>query len=57
MAHDCLGNTHLSVDDDFILTIHASVDIPKNSTIFFNYSNVLQVYIYDSSYSILSSFR
>ncbi|XP_018566140.1 uncharacterized protein LOC108907098 isoform X2 [Anoplophora glabripennis] len=42
MAHDCVGNTHLSVDDDFVLTIHASVDIPEDSPIFFNYTNVLQ---------------
>ncbi|KAJ8982545.1 hypothetical protein NQ317_005547 [Molorchus minor] len=42
MAHDCIGNTHLSVDDDFVLTIHASVDIPEKTPIFFNYSNVLQ---------------
>ncbi|KAJ8928049.1 hypothetical protein NQ314_019419 [Rhamnusium bicolor] len=43
MAHDCVGNAHLSVDDDFVLTIHASVDISENSLIFFNYANVLQL--------------
>ncbi|KAJ8923433.1 hypothetical protein NQ315_001992 [Exocentrus adspersus] len=42
MAHDCVGNTHLSVDDDFLLRIHASVDIPEGTPIFFNYCNVLQ---------------
>lgn len=43
MAHDCVGNTFLSVDDDFILTVKASVDIPENSPIYFNYSNALSV--------------
>ncbi|VEN35142.1 unnamed protein product [Callosobruchus maculatus] len=42
MAHDCNGNTFLSVDDDFVLTVKASVDIPENSPIYFNYANVLQ---------------
>ncbi|KAG5880303.1 hypothetical protein JTB14_003703 [Gonioctena quinquepunctata] len=41
MAHDCLGNTLLSVDDDFVLRVKASVDIPKNSAILFNYANSL----------------
>nr|CAI5827592.1 unnamed protein product [Callosobruchus analis] len=42
MAHDCNGNTFLSVDDDFVLTVKASIDIPENSPIFFNYANSLQ---------------
>nr|XP_023026359.1 protein msta-like [Leptinotarsa decemlineata] len=42
MAHDCMGNTHLSVDDDFVLRVKASVDIPKNSPVLFNYANALQ---------------
>lgn len=43
MAHDCVGNTFLSVDDDFTLRIKASVDILENSPIFFNYVNALSV--------------
>lgn len=54
MAHDCVGNTHLSVDDDFVLTIHASVDIPQNSPIFFNYTNVLQVSHSQSYFTIIA---
>lgn len=45
MAHDCIGNTHLSVDDDFVLTVKASIDIPENSPIYFNYANALSVSI------------
>ncbi|XP_044759649.1 SET domain-containing protein SmydA-8-like isoform X2 [Coccinella septempunctata] len=41
MAHDCLSNTHLAVDNDFVLYIHASVDIEISTPIFFNYANVL----------------
>lgn len=43
MAHDCIGNTHLAVDDNFTLVIHASRTISKGETIFFNYSNALLV--------------
>lgn len=42
MTHDCLSNTHLSVDSSFVMTVHASVDIPKGEIIYFNYANVLQ---------------
>ncbi|CAH1116303.1 unnamed protein product [Phaedon cochleariae] len=41
MAHDCTGNTLLSVDDDFVLTIKASIDIQKDGPILFSYANVL----------------
>lgn len=43
MAHDCVGNTHLAADDEFNLIIHASVDIAKNTPIYFNYTNALNV--------------
>lgn len=43
MTHDCIGNTHLAVDDTFKLCVHASRDIKKGETIFFNYSNALMV--------------
>lgn len=43
MTHDCVGNTHLAVDDAFKLSVHASRNIKKGDTIFFNYSNALMV--------------
>ncbi|KAJ9577911.1 hypothetical protein L9F63_025224 [Diploptera punctata] len=42
MAHDCLANTHLAVDDSFQMTIHASVLIPRSQAIYFNYTNTMQ---------------
>lgn len=42
MAHDCLGNTHLAVDDHYNLIIHSCIPIPKGSPIYFNYTNALQ---------------
>ncbi|XP_012234310.1 uncharacterized protein [Linepithema humile] len=41
MAHDCRGNTHLSVDDNFQLTIYASVTIKEDEPILFNYTSSL----------------
>lgn len=43
MAHDCVGNTHLAVDDDFCMFVHASTPIAEGDTIFFNYTNALLV--------------
>lgn len=43
MAHDCIGNTHLAVDDNFNLIVHSSVPVSKGDPILFNYSNALQV--------------
>lgn len=43
MAHDCRGNTHLTVDDDFRLTVYASVAIQENEPILFNYTSSLLV--------------
>jgi hypothetical protein len=43
MAHDCVANAHLAVDDDFVLYVHAAVDIPEGCPVYFNYTNVLQV--------------
>ncbi|KAF7272702.1 hypothetical protein GWI33_014534 [Rhynchophorus ferrugineus] len=42
MAHDCLANAHLSVDDHFVMGVYASVDIEENEPIYFNYANTLQ---------------
>ncbi|KAG5331828.1 MSTAA protein, partial [Acromyrmex charruanus] len=41
MAHDCRGNTHLTVDDNFQLTVYASVAIKQNEPILFNYTSSL----------------
>lgn len=43
LAHDCVGNTHLSVDDNFVMTIHASVPIAAGEPILFNYASSLEV--------------
>nr|XP_031841458.1 SET domain-containing protein SmydA-8-like isoform X1 [Nomia melanderi] len=41
MAHDCRGNTHLTIDDNFQLTVYASVPIQEGETILFNYTSSL----------------
>ncbi|XP_020287894.1 protein msta-like [Pseudomyrmex gracilis] len=41
MAHDCRGNTHLTVDDNFQLTVYASITIKEDEPIFFNYTSSL----------------
>lgn len=38
VAHDCRGNTHLTVDDKHELTIYASTPIEKGAAIYFNYT-------------------
>lgn len=43
MAHDCVGNTHLSVNDNNLLVCHASIDIKKGEAIYFNYTDPLKV--------------
>lgn len=48
MAHDCIGNAHLAVDDNYNLIIHSSVPITKGSAILFNYTNALQVTKYST---------
>ncbi|XP_063243624.1 SET domain-containing protein SmydA-8-like [Bacillus rossius redtenbacheri] len=42
MAHDCVANTHLAVDDRFTLAVHASVAVPRGAPLFFNYAATLQ---------------
>ncbi|KRT80077.1 SET domain-containing protein, partial [Oryctes borbonicus] len=42
LSHDCVGNTQLSIDDDFNMTVHASRAISVGETIFFNYGNCLK---------------
>lgn len=43
MAHDCVPNTHLSIDEKFEMIIHASVNISKGQSIVYNYTGSLQV--------------
>lgn len=43
MAHDCRGNTHLTVDDDFQLTVFASCPIEPGEAILFHYTSALLV--------------
>ncbi|XP_046681271.1 uncharacterized protein LOC124368041 [Homalodisca vitripennis] len=45
MAHDCITNVHLSVDDHFVMAIRASVDIPEGQPILYNYTDPLQATI------------
>ncbi|XP_068980216.1 SET domain-containing protein SmydA-8-like [Bombus flavifrons] len=41
MAHDCRGNTHLTADDNFQLTVYASLPIKEGDEIYFNYTSSL----------------
>ncbi|XP_012537740.1 SET domain-containing protein SmydA-8 [Monomorium pharaonis] len=41
MAHDCRGNTHITVDNNFLLTVYASVAIKQDEAILFNYTSSL----------------
>lgn len=45
MAHDCVDNVHLSVDDNFVMTVRASIDIPRGQPILYNYTDPLKVCI------------
>ncbi|XP_066258410.1 SET domain-containing protein SmydA-8-like [Euwallacea similis] len=41
IAHSCISNTHISVDDNFVMSIYAKVDIKQHQPILTNYSDVL----------------
>lgn len=43
MAHECRGNTHITVDDDFQLTVYASCPINEGEGIFYHYTSPLLV--------------
>jgi SET domain-containing protein len=43
LAHDCVGNSTISVDSTFNLRIHASLDIKAGEVIYYNYTNALYV--------------
>ena len=52
IAHDCRGNTHVTVDDKFQLTVFASLPIQEGDTIYFNYTSSLSVSLFFSKNSL-----
>lgn len=57
LAHDCVGNTHMSINDNNVLVCHASIDIKKGDVIYYNYTDPLkvritQIYITEKSFNI-----
>ncbi|KPJ18665.1 Protein msta, isoform A [Papilio machaon] len=42
MAHDCVANTHVAINDGNELVCHASTDIKKGETIYYNYTDPLK---------------
>lgn len=43
LAHDCVANTHMSINDNNVLVCHASTDIKKGEVIYYNYTDSLKV--------------
>lgn len=48
LAHDCIGNTFITVDNNKQLKVFASVDIQSGETIFNNYTATLYVSLVDN---------
>lgn len=42
LAHDCIANTHMSINDNNSLACHASVDIKKGDILYYNYTDPLK---------------
>ncbi|XP_073961830.1 SET domain-containing protein SmydA-8-like [Choristoneura fumiferana] len=42
LAHDCVANTHISINDNNLLVCHASTDIKKGEPIYFNYTDPMK---------------
>ncbi|XP_075980595.1 SET domain-containing protein SmydA-8-like [Anticarsia gemmatalis] len=42
LAHDCVGNTHMAINDNNVLVCHASTDIKKGDIIYYNYTDPLK---------------
>ncbi|XP_026746333.1 SET domain-containing protein SmydA-8-like [Trichoplusia ni] len=42
LAHDCVANTHMAINDNNTLVCHASVDIKKGEPIYYNYTDPLK---------------
>lgn len=53
LAHDCVANTHISINDNNLLVCHASTDIKKGEPIYFNYTDPMKVtfYLLSSNYT------
>lgn len=45
LAHDCIANTLISINDNNALVCHASKDIKKGEVIFYNYTDPLKVIV------------
>jgi len=45
MAHSCVANVHVAVDDNRIMTVRAARRIEKGETLYYCYTSVLQVCI------------
>lgn len=43
LAHDCIGNTLITVDNDKLLKVYASIDIKAGDIIYNNYTASLYV--------------
>lgn len=43
LAHDCIPNTFIALDENRAMKIYASIDIKAGETIFNNYTNSLTV--------------
>lgn len=52
LAHDCTGNTSMSINDNNTLICHASNDIKKGDILYYNYTDPLKVW-YDFVLDIL----
>ncbi|KAG7312099.1 hypothetical protein JYU34_001551 [Plutella xylostella] len=42
LAHDCIGNTQMSINDNNLLVCHATTDIKKGEAITYNYTDSLK---------------
>lgn len=43
LAHDCIGNTFITVDNNQVLKVYASIDIKAGEIIYNNYTALLYV--------------
>lgn len=58
LAHDCIGNTLITVDNDKLLKVYASIDIQAGEIIYNNYTASLYVSLYSScAWSINAAYR
>lgn len=50
MSHDCVPNTSHNDEENYVLSVRASMDIPENYPITLSYAYTLQVRIYKTNY-------